>query len=78
MKRTTVMLPEDLKCDAEHVAHTSNRSLGQVIRDALKREVERQMNPSEDPLFKLETFDAEGPKDLSSHHDDYLYGGKNL
>ncbi len=49
-----------------------------MIRDALKREVERQMNPSEDPLFKLETFDAEGPKDLSSHHDDYLYGGKNL
>ena len=78
MIRTTIMLPEELKSEAEHVAHLSRRSLGQVIRDALKREVEQHMTPREDPLFKLETFDSSGPKNLSTHHDDYLYGGKEL
>ena len=78
MKRTTIMLPEELKSEAEHVAQLSSRSLGHVIRDALQREVERHLNPREDPLFNLETFDNSGPDDLSTHHDDYLYGGKEL
>jgi len=78
MHRTTIMLPEDLKIAAEKHAHQTGRSLGQLIREAL----EKDLNPSKSVwgrdsfLTDTRIFEGEVPDDLAAHHDDYLYGNK--
>ncbi len=76
MKRTTVMLPMDLKIRAEEHARKTGVSLGRLIREALEatlRGLSRE--PEEDPLFSDGAVHRdEGPRDLAKNHDNYLYG----
>lgn len=78
MHRTTIMLPENLKAAAEHKAHRMGRSLGQLIREALERELRpSKSHRAEDVLLAdSRIFRGDAPTDLSTHHDDYLYGDK--
>jgi len=80
MHRTTIMLPDELKSLAEAQAQRMGCSLGQLIRDALDRELRQSPEDgARDSLFgDLETFDKPGPKDVSVNHDEYLYGGTEL
>ena len=77
MDRTTIMLPPELKIRATNQAKKMKISLGQYIREALKKslEMENRREAEDDSLF-LDTAISEGtvPKDLAADHDRYLYG----
>jgi len=79
MDRTTIMLPPELKTRASNQAKKMKISLGQYIREALKKslEIENSGEADEDSLFMDNTvFDGTTPEDLASGHDEYLYGEK--
>lgn len=79
MQRTTVMLPQDLKLQAERHARELGVSLGGLIRESL----EAMMRGSDgdrstvDPFFSDNAvYVGEAPRGLSVNHDGYLYGKK--
>lgn len=76
MKRTTVMLPRNLKLRAAKRANSMGISLGELIRKALKNLLSSSsITASEDPLFEDSATSSEVvPSDLSKNHDKYLYG----
>jgi len=74
MKRTTIMLPPDLKCRAERQARTLHISMGELIRRALEEELAAD-GGERDPFFSdTAIHEDDGPDDLAAHHDDALYG----
>ncbi|MFZ0612075.1 MAG: hypothetical protein WAM73_07555 [Desulfobacterales bacterium] len=77
MDRTTIMLPPELKIRASDQAKKKRVSLGQYIREALKKslEMENRSEVDDDPLFMDHAvFKDPTPEDLASDHDRYLYG----
>ena len=77
MDRTTIMLPPELKTRASNQAKKMRISLGQYIREALKKslEIENRHEADDDSLFlDNAVFDGTTPEDLASDHDGYLYG----
>ena len=79
MHRTTIMLPDKLKVQAQAQARERGISLSEFIRTALEHETTKSSRSSPaDPLFADHAvFKGETPPDLASHHDDYLYGDPN-
>ncbi len=79
MKRTTIMLPDDLKIRAHNRARGMGISLGELIRESLEATLN---HPDEEKLTKDSLFtddalyDGKVPTDLSRNHDRYLYGEK--
>jgi hypothetical protein len=75
MKRTTVMLPTELKARAERRAYDLGVSFGELVRETLRSALESGEEPrTEDPLFKDEAlYRGKSPKDLAERHDEYLY-----
>jgi hypothetical protein len=74
MKRTTIMLPEDLRRRALFRAKQTGVSLGELIRDSLDAALPNVTYDAErDPLFEDVIFDGPAPADLSANHDKYLY-----
>jgi predicted transcriptional regulator len=77
MDRTTIMLPPELKTRASNQAKKMKISLGQYIREALKKslEMENRREAEDDSLFlDMAIFDGTVPEDLAADHDRYLYG----
>jgi len=77
MDRTTIMLPPELKTKASNQAKKMKISLGQYIREALKKslEMENRLEAEDDSLFlDNAVFNGTTPEDLASDHDRYLYG----
>ena len=78
MKRTTIMLPDELKIRAIHRANRKGISLGGFIRESLETALDTYNGNSPendvDPFFTdVAVYDGETPSDLSENHDDYLY-----
>jgi len=76
MKRTTFMIPSDLKEQAARLARERGISLGQLLREALESVLEesRARERLDDPLFTdWAVWDGDVPADLSENHDKYLY-----
>lgn len=74
MKRTTIMLPPDLKSRAERKARQDGRSFGELVRESLGRYLRSTPGAPSDPLLADEAvFEDAAPADLSSAHDRYLY-----
>ena len=76
MKRTTIMLSEDLKIRATRYCEQKGISLGKLLRDALERELEEANTDrqGQDALFAdQEVYRGEVPVDTSINHDAYLY-----
>jgi Arc/MetJ-type ribon-helix-helix transcriptional regulator len=75
MKRTTVMLPEELRARAMRRARNLGLSLGEFIRRAMEALLEdKGGGADEDPLLRDEaTYDGHVPGDLAARHDEYLY-----
>ena len=75
MKRTTVMIPEDLKIRAVKRANSLGISLGEFIRESLEKAL--KSNPAvflDDPFLNVNAvFEGETPVDLALHHDEYLF-----
>ena len=78
MKRTTVMLPGDLKLKSEKRAEKMVISLGDLIRLSLKTQVGTKTDTVQDDPFLSDNavFSGDVPDDLSLNHDKYLYGDK--
>jgi hypothetical protein len=76
MKRTTVMIPDDLKNRAVKRADAIGISLGEFIRESLRRNL-RSDNalPFVDPYISdSAVYEGDTPTDLAHNHDKYLYG----
>lgn len=80
MKRTTIMLPTDLKAKAIQRARKLNLSLGELIRESLRKCITKPSFVASDDPFYMDkaVFEGTSPYDLSEKHDDYLYGEKDL
>lgn len=74
MKRTTIMLPEDLRRRALFRAKQRGVSLGELIRVSLNSALpDATYDAQRDPLFEDVIFDGPAPADMSTNHDKYLY-----
>ncbi len=75
MKRTTVMIPEDLKIRASKRANEVGISLGGFIRESLEKALKSNPASSLDDPFLNDNavFGGDTPVDLALDHDKYLY-----
>jgi hypothetical protein len=76
MKRTTIMIPEDLKIRAARRANAVGISLGGFIRESLERALNSDSKVALDDPYLSDNSVCEGdiPADLAQNHDKYLYG----
>lgn len=76
MKRTTVMLPAELRRRAFIRARERGVSLGELIRESLESALPTAAPArADDALFAdSAVFAGKAPTDLSAAHDRYLYG----
>lgn len=75
MKRTTVMLPADLKSRAMQQARERGISFGELLRRSLESALVSPTSAYDEPVFADEVvFDGPSPSDLAVEHDGYLYG----
>lgn len=77
MKRTTIMLPGDLRAKAKRVAKARGVTLGELVREALADKIAAPGGA--DAIFRPvalpEDVDlSRVPRDLAGNHDKYLYG----
>jgi predicted transcriptional regulator len=74
MKRTTIMLPEELRLRAQQLARASNQSLADLIRKSLEKTLAEKRHLAKDSFFADKvTWKGSAPKDLSANVDKYLY-----
>lgn len=74
MKRTTIMLPGELRQRALARAKQKGISLGELIRDSLDAALPGvTYDIGADPLFENVIYDGPAPSDTSAKHDTYLY-----
>ncbi len=74
MRRTTVMLPENLHRRAILRARQRGVSLGELIRDSLGAAMPNPTyDAGSDPLYEDAVFDGPAPADTARNHDKYLY-----
>jgi len=76
MKRTTVMLPEELRARAARRARTLGVSLGEFIRRAMESMLGETRAPTDPLLDDDAVHEGPVPPDLATRHDDYLYGDR--
>lgn len=76
MKRTTIMIPQDLKIRAERRANSAGLSLGAFIREALEKALRSDADETlDDPLLNDNAvYEGDTEADLAQNHDKYLYG----
>ncbi|MBI2838900.1 MAG: hypothetical protein HYX75_11325 [Acidobacteria bacterium] len=76
MRRTTVMLPDDLKTRAVLRARKLGISLGELIRSSLKDSAGKgARGEATDTMYDdAAIYRGPAPRDLSDRHDAYLYG----
>jgi predicted DNA-binding protein len=74
MLRTQLYLPEELRREINIVAKKENKPAAQVIRELLKTGIDARNQDSIGQAFsRLTQIKANGPKDLSTNLDKYLY-----
>ena len=76
MKRTTLLIPPELKRRAERRARVLGLSFGELVRNALEASLrESAADRKVDPMFADEAVfrNSTPPADLSLEHDKYLY-----
>ena len=74
MRRTSIMLPRELKSKAQLLASKKGISLGELIRESLKNCLKEAVKGKVSDSFYDDDqyYKGEVPKDLSSNHDEYL------
>lgn len=66
-------LPAELMAELEALAKEKGTSLANYVENSIRWALKNRREL--DPLFaKYEPYTGETPSDLSSNHDDYLYG----
>lgn len=74
LRRTTVMLPADLKLKAVRTASQRGISLGELIRQTLSNSCATKTDKKNVFVADKITFDGDVPEDASTNLDHYLYG----
>jgi hypothetical protein len=76
MRRTTVMIPDDLKIRAAKRANSTGLSLGGFIRESLEKALKSDAAGAIDDPFLADNAVYEGDTevDLAKNHNRYLYG----
>jgi Arc/MetJ-type ribon-helix-helix transcriptional regulator len=76
MKRTTVVLPPELKSLAQRQAERLGVSMAELIRQSLSLRLRPPHRDSvRDPLLDDDVvYTGPGPRDTAKDHDRYLYG----
>jgi hypothetical protein len=76
MKRTTIMLPTDLRTRAARYARRRGITLGAAIREGLEEKLRREAGDRRnDPIFAdTAVYCGPAPADGAADHDKYLYG----
>ncbi|KKM65818.1 hypothetical protein LCGC14_1487460 [marine sediment metagenome] len=76
MTRTSIMLPDSLKRNAEKKARSLGISLGEYIRRSIELSCKRgDLSDEDDPFIRdTKTYLKKSPKDSSMEHDKYIYG----
>lgn len=70
---TQISLPPDLQERIQREATARGMSLAEFVRMSLEQTLAQRRG--DDPLFTdTAVYRDEGPDDLASRHDDYLYG----
>jgi len=70
---THISLSPDLKAKVEREANARGMSLSEFVRESLETAIAQDR--SNDPLFSDDAVHRDdGPTDLASDHDEYLYG----
>ena len=70
---TQISLPPELKDKIEREANARGMSLSEFVCKSLEWAIAQ--NSSDDPLFAdTAVYCDDGPDDVASNHDDYLYG----
>lgn len=77
MIRTQIYLPKNLKQELSILAQIEKKPVAEIIRRAVKREVNRKKETAGDTLLKIASYAGKGPRDLSTNLFDYLYGDKS-
>jgi hypothetical protein len=74
MKRTTVMIPDDLKIRAANRAQSEGISLGEFIRTSLEKALRDASREYPDDPFLADgcVYEEDTPSDLAQNHDKYL------
>ena len=75
MKRTTIMVDEELLYELQQVAQEQKKSTASVIREALTLYVaeQRQLNPPENPLLTLVGLgSSDEPTDVADGRDEEM------
>ena len=76
--KTQIYLPRDLFGNLKRHARHGKQSMAQVIREALSAFLEEHARPAvnwaDDPITRSIGMAKGGDRDLSTHHDKYLYG----
>jgi len=79
-KRIQIYLPETLFGALKREARAENKSIAQVIREAIENHLEerrrRKINWENDPLNKIIGMGSSKVRDASSHHDKYIYASR--
>ena len=76
MQRTTITLPVELKERAMRLARMQGVSFGELVRRLLRDAVGKPADHGEWSALLAEdaVYEGDAPNDLSSRHDDHLYG----
>ena len=76
MKRTSIMIPPDLRNRAEQRCRRLRISFGELVRRALEEHLGHGgAGEIADPLFADDAvWRGAAPADASANHDEYLYG----
>jgi hypothetical protein len=75
MTRINIYLTKNLEQHIEMLSRQQRQPMAAVIRDLLSlclHHKAKEMESSGASLLRLSTIGGTGPKDLSTHHDDYL------
>jgi hypothetical protein len=74
MRRTSIMLPLNLKNRARLFASKRGISLGELIRESLedKLNIDKNIQKSDSFFEDNHFYHGDVPKDLSAKHDEYL------
>jgi hypothetical protein len=73
MHRTTILIPNELKRQAEQQARREGVSLSELIRRRLSESMDTEAKPTA-AFFSRQPWSGNAPAELSARHDDYLYG----
>jgi hypothetical protein len=72
-KKIQIYLPKNQYKTVRQLAHQKHTSFAQIVREALNSLVRRDQNRwDHDPISPYIGF-IDGPKDLSTNHDHYIY-----